>query len=416
MKYNILALVLSLWLFQTQAQDIKKHIEENTTRILHIDSISNSFSDLESFGTAIADARVVMMGEQDHGDAATFAAKARLIQYLHEKKGFNLLAFESDFFALTSGWDNTPKQQPVLDSFLKKNIYLYWTACHSCSHFFYNYIPATAKTDHPLLITGFDSQLMFPYSRENLGKSLDTALRNRNIVPLFGADTSFSRFIASVGYLVRRAGKVNDTMKSELYSGLSRVESELLKNNKDDYWLLIIQNLKAYLDNSNLIRDAAMAKNLDWLLRNKYPKEKVIVWAANAHIMKYTDRIRSNRKNFDKVVFYNMGTRFVKMNEWARQTYVLGFTSGQGTGQRLYGKPYQVAESKKNSLEALVPDDFQYGFIDFMAYNQQFKNPDEKFWLKNNPGSYLPMKLPWNKVYDGVFFIRTMYPCKLFNK
>lgn len=82
----------------TQAQpSIKDYVKENTVKITNISPYTDDYSELEAIGTAIGDAKIVMLGEQDHGDAPTFLAKSKIIQYLHEEKGFNVMAFESDF-------------------------------------------------------------------------------------------------------------------------------------------------------------------------------------------------------------------------------------------------------------------------------------------------------------------------------
>ena len=107
-----------------QAQKlIKDYVIKNAATLKTISPDSANDEDLKAIGDAIGNAKIVMLGEQDHGDAPTFLAKTRLVKYLHEKKGFNVLAFESDFFALNYGWDATSKKIPVIDTFILKNIF-----------------------------------------------------------------------------------------------------------------------------------------------------------------------------------------------------------------------------------------------------------------------------------------------------
>src|SRR4029078_13189642 len=83
---------------------MKTYVGTNVRQIASIDPDQQDYTDLKVIGDAIGDARIVMLGEQDHGDAPTFLAKTRLIKYLHEKKAFSVLAFESDFFAVNYSW------------------------------------------------------------------------------------------------------------------------------------------------------------------------------------------------------------------------------------------------------------------------------------------------------------------------
>eukprot|EP01136_Pigoraptor_vietnamica_P022309 Opistho-1_new@73276 len=59
-------------------------------------------NELRAIGNAIGNRRIVVLGEQDHGDAASMQAKAKLVQYLHEQKGFNVLLWEGDFFCFSA--------------------------------------------------------------------------------------------------------------------------------------------------------------------------------------------------------------------------------------------------------------------------------------------------------------------------
>src|SRR5918999_3773876 len=49
---------------------------------------------------AIGDARVIMLGEPWHGDGGAIRLRAELVKLLHQHLGFDVLAFEADFYSL----------------------------------------------------------------------------------------------------------------------------------------------------------------------------------------------------------------------------------------------------------------------------------------------------------------------------
>ena len=59
-----------------------------------IDAIDEDFSDLEPLADAIGSARVVQLGEPSHGAGSCFAAKARIVKFLHQRHGFDVLIWE----------------------------------------------------------------------------------------------------------------------------------------------------------------------------------------------------------------------------------------------------------------------------------------------------------------------------------
>ena len=90
LKHSFILLALCLTNFANGQNNIKKYVPENTVQIKTVQPDSINFSDLEIFGNSIGDSKIVMLGEQDYGDAPTFLAKTRLIKYLREKKRFNV--------------------------------------------------------------------------------------------------------------------------------------------------------------------------------------------------------------------------------------------------------------------------------------------------------------------------------------
>ncbi|HMI02184.1 MAG TPA: erythromycin esterase family protein [Pedobacter sp.] len=394
-------------------KDIKTFVTENRVDIRTISPDSTDYSDLQAIGKAIGDSRIVMLGEQDHGDAPTFLAKTRLIKYLHEQKGFNVLAFESDFFALNEGWDRLAKTRTDIDGFLPDNIFSIWTKCEQCGNLLYSYIPKTYKDNKSLVITGFDSQVHGTYSLANLKIYIDSFLKRQH-VKFTGTGKykkDFYSFIDSIKYNkdIQKQRNFKEALK-QIINELSTVDTAVFE-------MMLLKSLKANAEseisllskgNDYLeIRDKQMAENLRWLLKYKFPNEKIIVWAHNIHILK-------NPKLMDNPVWKwrNMGDFFTADKQLYAKTYVLGFNSRTGTAGRITNdKKFTVQPPVKNSFETWIPETIPYAFVDFKQFRTE--NPSAKTYFFMKGSFHNACSGLWTDMFDGIFYIRDMYPCTL---
>lgn len=414
----LIVLTTGSWFTPVQAQKlIKDYVIKNAVTLKTISPDSTDDSDLKSIGDAIGNAKIVMLGEQDHGDAPAFLAKTRLVKYLHEKKGFNVLAFESDFFALNYGWDKTSKKSPVIDSFILKNIFSVWTTCDACNSLLFKYIPATYKTASPLTLTGFDSQQYLNFSYYNMPRLLDSTLRAMQL-PV----TRRSNYTTEIWPYIDSIKRWSffypkDTVgieKSIIYLHIIRNELAL-KLSHTDFWLYTVDNeiglaneiKKAVKSDKNVDqgRDALMAANLAWLMQNKFKDQKIIVWAADVHIA----------RNIAIAKYYpqmneTMGGKFMEQIVDPDDVYTIGFTSYEGMAGRVGSPGYEIKNRIRNSFETWFTSKQQYAFIDFKAFNKV--NPQYKEAFYATPITHAMGLGQWNQVFDGMFFIRDMYRCK----
>jgi erythromycin esterase-like protein len=398
-------------------ESIKKYVQENAIQINSIEPDATNYEDLEAIGRAIGNSKIVMLGEQDHGDAPTFLLKTRLIKYLHEKKGFNVLAFESDFFGLNFGWDELVKSPQSVAPFIRHNIFPIWTGCNTCDELFNNYIPQSYLTSHPIIVSGFDNQMILTYSYRLLIPKLDSVLRSANL-PI----TKEAIYQSSILPLIdsMKLWYIKPPADTSLFSKCDQYLLEIkkqaeLKFKQNDFWMLLINNLlqenETYRINradyriSRTARDAQMAANLKWLSEIKFRDEKIIVWAANYHIAKYAEAASSEGST--KLI--SMGGFFTMDSLLLNTTYVIGFDSFSGEAGRLGFKTFTINKPRSDGFENWINNEFEYAFVNFKDFNKQSVKTYESFYLKGF--GHNNFKTNWNKLFDAVVFIRHMYPC-----
>jgi erythromycin esterase len=384
MKYTLIPIILFAFSPSVYAQeDIEKYVKNNH---ITIETISNdtNYSGYEAIAKAIGDKRVVMLGEQDHGDAPSFLAKTKIIKYLHEKKDFNVLAFESDFFSLTKGQEEIMNDSIRFRKYIQGNIFPIWPYCDACSDLFYQYLPAVFVSPSPITVTGFDNQLHGWYTRRKIVWYLDSILNLlQTEIPQY--ETTRIQLLAWTDSLTKNYGKKfgQKDLFDSYATWMQQVVGIWVKKKGEDYTSRLLRSMIAFNNQSfhfyqykwwegGIIRDREMAANLDWLVNVKYKNEKIIVWAASGHIVKNSSKING-------VVHGTMGSFFCDIPGNETQTYIIGFASAAGRAGRINMKQYDVTPPRRKAFETWFGTK-SFTFIDFLPYRTTGGN--EAFLMK----------------------------------
>ncbi|MFN5648384.1 MAG: hypothetical protein ACK458_12780, partial [Sphingobacteriales bacterium] len=105
MRLLLACLAVIFFTVFAHAQSTEDLIRQQSREIRSIVTSDTDYTDLQSLASSIGNARIVILGEMDNGDGETLKAKTRLVKYLHQKLGFTVLAFESDFNGVNWIWE-----------------------------------------------------------------------------------------------------------------------------------------------------------------------------------------------------------------------------------------------------------------------------------------------------------------------
>lgn len=399
--------------------EMAAYVRQHLTKILDTVGVDDDYADLEPIRKSVGDKNVVMLGEFCHGDGSAFYLKSRLIKFLHQKMGFDVLAFESDFYALTTGWDNFSNRGIMPDSFIRLSVYGVWTFCDGAVPVF-DHIVRNFSGSNPLLLCGIDNQQYSGYSHMYLRKELDSFFRSEDIPFVHTAD--YDQYIASLSRTAPPGQKSYTPGRLDTLMFQTQLILEQLRvRNKGDEGLVynqVLKNVMAFYKQLHMfalthstdditVRDSMMASNLEWLMKYKYPGKKIIVWAHNGHVMKNSD-VDFNRKHHFQ---YSMGYHFTRDSTRRANTFIVGFTAYSGicrfvsNSQTLLG-----GKAKKNSFEHWCYDTgYPVAFLDMQGFNSMYPGYDKRFSMRGLANSGWPSW--WNTVYDGVIYMKEMMPC-----
>jgi erythromycin esterase len=380
------------------------------------------FRDLRFLAPVLAGKRLVQLGESGHGVSEFSQAKVRLIKYLHEELGYDVIAFESSMFAC---YDADARALALSAPDMMRNcLFGVWHASEVEALF--DYIRATKRTSRPLTLAGFDVQQSSApgdVRRAAFFERLLAATGDSAAATRFAAfDSAFFADFQRHDDAPRMLAAFIDANDARLVAGYDSI-ARLLESNRSalearfgDAAVAIgirtARSMPAYFDelrtivtrpdSAAAVRDRGMADNVDALLDEAYPGKKIIVWAHNFHV-------RNDGPHVAPSPAANMGS-YVAQRRRA-ETYTVGFYMYRGTAADNAGNVYSVAQrDDPQTLESILYHArLRYSFVDVAgaartAGSRWLWEPTVALdWGRN------PYRMIVRDQYDGIFFVDTTH-------
>jgi erythromycin esterase len=391
--------------------------------------VPDDYADLQFLKRVIGERRIVQIGESHHSVAEYGRVKTRLIKFLHEQMGFDVLAFESSIYECYAA---DIRQMSPTDA-LFSTIFSVWAFEDVLPLF--EYLKQTHSTPRPLALTGFDPQIS-----SAAGAATRPAFLERVVGVLDpGYAREVARFDRQFVDRIQGEGPAYANEEEERLVAFYTRLSDYLETNSEalarafpgDASPLIAQRvawssaklaqlLSAYhndpgdvtLQGHMAIRDRAMADNLTFLARRLYPDKKIIVWAANIHVR------HANQQT--TWVFPTMGG-------WLRERfrdelYTIGLYPNRGTvpgGRNLF----TIDPAEPGTMERLLSDAGSAQlFVDLLS---QQENDGTRWMFEpmlsrdasiSGPQAMLPVLIVPRDQYDGLLFIDRVSAPRFLNR
>ncbi len=400
-------------------------LAEHALPVRSIAPEDEDFSDLMPLVGWIGSSRVVALGEVTHGDGAMFLAKARLVRFLHQVMGFDVLAWEAGFFDV-----------PLVDAALRSDVPLPEAAARGLYRIWWksletqptlSYVRSTQATPHPILTVGFDCRVSTEKSRSELFPASIFAFFDRLDPALISKQERADLTAMSIGLLPadvynhpgerrynrdlpRRLIQVIDQRRRDLLVRSSSREIDFVRQS-----LVSLMNMDRALGGQagtarsadGYTRDTAMAENLLWLLEGPLAGRKVIVWAHNYHVLRDAIPPGSGASALkDYPLEGPMGLHLARA--LGRDLYVIGALAHHGqngeAGEKVEELPVPAPQSLEGLLHAVGKPRLLLNLRDLPADH----------WLRSPipAGIYLyePQVTDVPRLYDAVFFLDEMTP------
>jgi len=372
------------------------------------------FSDLQFLKGVIGSRRLVQLGESGHGVGEFDSTKVRLVRFLHEEMGFDVIAFESGLYDCFRADERVGELSAA--SLMHGSIFAVWSAEETLPLF--DYLKSTRASARPLTLAGFDTQFSTilkarPADLRDLlavidpGVAADAFALDTELVRLYFLDRPAARsqaageladmtarYEALADVIERQQGRLERAFPERpLYP---RVMGQAMRRAPS-----LLRSIAGSDVEYGAIRDEGMADTLTWLAHDLFPERKIIVWAHNYHVRHDGPAIPPRARN--------MGSFIVQRHR--DELYTVGLFMYWGQAAWNDRTLYTITQPLQNSLEALLgrtgtPASFVnlLGEAPSPGTAWMFQPVAAKEWGFTDEDQIL------SRQYDGILFVDQVHP------
>lgn len=363
--------------------------------------------DLTAFGAMVGNARMVVLGQQTYVDGNVLELKSRMVRYLHERMGFNVLAMESGSF-------DSERVGEVADSGISYDVgsrdalFPLFSEASQMRPLF-SYLDEQRRQPDGLHLVGFDTQHTGRFSRTDLCDYLQCQLAD--ISPELVSDMDWNVFRQLSGEaIVMHAEVPPGDVRARYFLRLGAMRQVLMTQPRAEghllglsaYWCHVLDDLECQSkhlwgiseSDPGTIREQRMANYLLWLANDVFPNEKTVVWTTNTRALRFPQA-----PMMGAYLGAKLGNHLV----------AVGFTGSDGQVVEWgTGNLYPIPSPAKGSFEEKISGaDQDFSLIDLRAPSVAAALSDVSSW---NFASYQPVNFPIASAFDVMIHARTIVP------
>lgn len=414
----------------TEAAEIT-WVKQNAQSFSSSDPSDTDYSDLQAFGNAVGNARIVALAEPDHGSGTVFDMKTRLVKYLHEQKGFDVLMMESSMFSVNRVWQQALSGQnvddvavgPPVGGVSQPSIFFMYSMSAQGRKVL-QYIDAQRATAHPLILSTYGLSGVGAYNEINdLLPMLETFLNSRGSPIPASSGWSTYKDVTQNSIITAQNPSPAQADIDAFHSVSDQLVSELCPAQADTHvfpdspglWCLIATGLRSNGDSrfglSNTA-EAVTAANFKWLDDHVFSGHKIILWGHYQHLGKGTQLPQGGGTA-------NMGN--ILHQTYGNQMYVVAFTASSGSELAWWNGPSTTLTSPVDSDTPLSMEDILHQLSQPKLFVDARLNPPPAAIAYHGAKtdnflySYLGVTVntELGNAYDGLFYFDTVAPATM---